>query len=160
MRDVPYDTVHRSTKEILALIVHGHHNEQFRSARRVIVHLTQRESRILEIIRVTSRSRVPHVRKLAFGPHRRHIEQFRRHRRVQHEISMEQLDLLERLVPSRNPLWDASISDIGLGLIIHGGYFGVATWHRHGPVGIFALEKRKLAIRVVFICGAERRLGS
>ena len=61
---------------------------------------------------------------------------------------MEQLDLLVRLEPSRNPLRDASILDIVLG------YFDVATWCRHGSAVIFPLEKRKLTIPVVVICCA------
>lgn len=64
---------------------------------------------------------------------------------------MEQLDLLKRLVSSRNSLGDASVSDIGLWLVVDRCYFSVTTWHRHGFVLVFPLEKWEFAVPVVVI---------
>jgi len=80
----------RPTEQLLVLVVHRHHDEQLRPSRRVVQHLTQCVSFLLEQIRIASRSRVAHERKLALRPHRTHIEKFLRRRAVQHEVAVEE----------------------------------------------------------------------
>ena len=80
----------RPTKQLLVLIIHRHHDEQLRPPRRVVQHLTQCVSLLLEQIRVASRSRIAHERKLALRPHRTHIEQLLWRRAVQDEVAVEE----------------------------------------------------------------------
>ena len=65
MSDVLHNTVHGARELRVVLIVHRHDNEELRPAGRVVVHLAQRESVVLEVVRIARRSRVAHMCELA-----------------------------------------------------------------------------------------------
>jgi hypothetical protein len=90
MRDVLYNTMHRTAEQLLVLIVHSHHNEKLRSTRRTVQQLAEVEFRYLEVIRIARSGRVPYVRKLALVAQGAHIQQFRGYREVEHEVTVEE----------------------------------------------------------------------
>ena len=60
------------------------------AARRVVVHLTESEARVFEIIRVAGGCGVSHMGEFAFGTVCAHVEQLFGHCVVEHEVAMEE----------------------------------------------------------------------
>ena len=54
------------------------------------MHLTQSETRVFEIIRITGRSRVTNVGELSLVALRTHSEKFGRYGRIKNKVSVEQ----------------------------------------------------------------------
>ena len=102
--NVFHNTLHRTAKQLLVFVAHRHDNKQFRASWWVIMDLPQRKPSVFNVIGIARRRRVPHVCKLALGARRTHVEQFGGYSRVEDKIAMEQFDLFECLVPSRNAL--------------------------------------------------------
>ena len=50
MGDVFDDTMHSAAEEFLVLVVHGHDDEEFCTARGVVVDLSESEARVFEIV--------------------------------------------------------------------------------------------------------------
>lgn len=90
MGDVLHHAVHRPAEELFVFVVHGHDDEQLGPPRRVVQHLPERESFLHEVVRVTRRGRVPHVRELALITLLTHVQQLGRHLRVQYQVSVKQ----------------------------------------------------------------------
>jgi hypothetical protein len=84
--------VHGPCEQAVVFIVHGHDDEQLCSTGRVIVHLTEGETVVLEVVRVASRSGVAHVRVLALIFVDAEVKQLCRDRRIKHEVAMEEPD--------------------------------------------------------------------
>ena len=90
MRNVLDHTMHRPAEQFLIFVVHGHDDEQLRAARRVVMHLTESEARVFEIIRVAGGCGVPHMGEFAFGAVGAHIEQLFGHCVVEYEVAVEE----------------------------------------------------------------------
>jgi len=90
MRNVLDHTVHRPAKKFLVFVVHGHYDKQLRAARRVVVHLTESEARVFEIIRIACGCGISHMGEFAFGAVRTHIEQLFGHCIVEYEVTVEE----------------------------------------------------------------------
>ena len=89
MSDVLHDTVHGARELRVVLIAHRHDDKELRPAGRVVVYLAQRESIVLEVVRIARRSRVAHMCEFAFVFVCAEVEQFGRHRQVEHKVAME-----------------------------------------------------------------------
>jgi len=113
--------VHRAREEGVILVVHDHDDEEFRPARRIIVHLAQREAVVLEVVRVTCRSRIAHMRKLVLVFVRAEVEQFRWQGGVENKLSWKSLRGVSvrsaiggehaPLVAAGHALWNAAVAD-------------------------------------------------
>ena len=82
--------MHRPRKQAVILVVHGHDDEQLRSTRRVIMHLTEGEAIIFELVRVTSCGRIAHVCELAIIFMDAEVKQLCWDCRVEHKIAVEE----------------------------------------------------------------------
>lgn len=106
--------MHRPGEQLLVLVVHRHHDEQLGPSRRIVQDLPQGVLFVLEIVRIARRGGVPQMRDLAIRPIGAHVQQFGRNGTIEHQVTVIQADFFHRLVPSRNPLRDPSISNVGL----------------------------------------------
>ena len=88
--NVLHDTMHRPRKQAVILVVHGHDDEQLRSTRRIIMHLTEGEAIILKVVRVTRRGRIAHVSELALIFMNAEVKELCRDRRVEHKIAVKE----------------------------------------------------------------------
>ena len=93
VRNVLHYTMHCPTEQFLIFVVHRHDNKKFRPSRWVVMHLTQSETGVFEIIRITGRSRVTHVGELSLVALRTHSEKFGRYGRIKNKVSVEQPEL-------------------------------------------------------------------
>jgi len=78
-----------------------------------MVNLTEGEAIILEVVRVTSRSRITHVGEFAIIFMNAVVKQICWDCGVEHEVSMEKLYAPEGPVPARNALRGAAIGGTG-----------------------------------------------
>ena len=90
MRNVLDHTVHRPAEQLLVFVVHGQDDEQLRAARRVVVHLTESEPRVLEVVRIACGCGVSHMGEFALGTVRTHVEQLLRDGVVEYKVAMEE----------------------------------------------------------------------
>jgi hypothetical protein len=90
MRNILDHTVHRPAEQLLVFVVHGHDDEQLRATRRVVVHLTESEARVFEIIGIAGGCGVPHMGEFAFGTVRTHVEQLFGHCVVEDKVAVEE----------------------------------------------------------------------
>jgi hypothetical protein len=88
--NVLHDTVHGPCKEAVVLIIHGHDDEQLRSTGRVIVDLTERESIVLEVVRVASSGGISHVGVFTLILVYAEVKQLCRDSRIKHKVAMEE----------------------------------------------------------------------
>ena len=84
------DAMHSPTKQVLFLVVHRHHDEELRPARRVIVHLAKGEPIVFKVVGVAGGGGVPHVREFALVPVRTHLQELGGDGVVKHEIPVEE----------------------------------------------------------------------
>jgi hypothetical protein len=96
MGNVLNHTVHRPAEQLLVLVVHGQDDKELRAPGRIVMHLTQSEAIIHEIIWVRGRGRITHVRKFALIALGAHIQQFAWYCRVENEVSMEEPDRVNK----------------------------------------------------------------
>lgn len=66
MRDILHHAVHSAREQPVVLVVHRHDDEEFRAPRGVVVHLTQGEAGVFEVVGVARRGGVAHVGEFAF----------------------------------------------------------------------------------------------
>ncbi len=82
--------MHSPRKQTVVLVIHGHNDEQLCSTGRIIVHLTEGEPIFLEVVWITGRGGITHVRIFALILVYAEIEQFGRDWCIKHEIAMEE----------------------------------------------------------------------
>ena len=160
--DILEDTAHGTRKQDVILVVHGHHDEQFRVARLGEELLSEGEALLVKLARVTSGCRISHVGELVSLRRRSvrdHVQELGRDRAIEDEVAIEELDFLDRL-ESPQPSWSGRRRrlDSLVEVLVVGGVGGVwAIWV------ILLLEDRAVVIVVVevggFIVGREVRQG-
>lgn len=137
MRDVLHNTMHRPTKQLVVFVIHRHHDEQLRPSWGLVQDLAEREPFIHKVVRIARGGAVPHVRELALGAERTALEELLGHGRVEDEVPVEQFDALHRLVSTWHALWDASVPDVSVVLVIPNSSIecrgDVAAWERSSP---------------------------
>lgn len=74
MRDILDHTMHSPAEQFLVFVVHGHDDEELRAARRIVVHLTESEARVFEIVRIASGCGVSHMSEFALSTVGAHVE--------------------------------------------------------------------------------------
>lgn len=90
MRDILFNTVHSPTEEFLVFVVHGDDDEQLRSARGGVVHLTESEARVFKVVGVAGGGGVSHVGKFVLGAVRAPVKELCRDSAVKHKVTMEE----------------------------------------------------------------------
>ena len=134
--DVLHDAMHGACEQRVVLIVHRNDDEELRLPGRFAEHLAQRESVVLEVVRIARRSRIAHMCELALVFVYAAVEQFGRHRRVEHKVAVEEpvralasviakknkrnhtLDAMDRAVAPGLGLRDRLVADIVVHVIV------------------------------------------
>ena len=133
--DILHDTVHGACEQRVVLLVHRNDDEELRQPGWLAEHLAQRESVVLEVVRIARRSRIAHMCELALVFVYAAVEQFGRHWRVEHKVAVEEpvraltsviaknkqnhtLDAMDRAVAPGLRLRDRLVADIVVHVIV------------------------------------------
>ncbi len=152
MCDICHDTVHGSCEQLLIFVVHGQHDEELGSTRRIEEYLTQGIALILEVVGVTSCGSVTHVSELSRLSVVELVEQLRWDWTVEDQVTVVELHPLERLVSSWDTLRNLAESHTTSLAVLHHGRVKSA-WHV--VIGISAVRAEQttscLTVNIVFV---------
>ena len=157
MTDIAHNTMHRARKINLVLVVHGNTNEKFRLTHCTPDILAQFVAIRDKVIRITSASRIPHMRKLHVIAARKKAVQDGGDLALENEFAVNESDFLFRLLGLTSATADLcafwcwtvmlAFSIDGFGLVVLFGESLVAH------VGLSVAQFRSIVKYVVLING-------
>ena len=90
MGDILDNSMHSTTEQFFVFVIHGHHDEEFCTSRRVVLALPKCETGTLKIVGIAGCCRVAHVSEFALVAEGTHLKQFFGNLIVKDKIAVEE----------------------------------------------------------------------